>query len=160
MSRHAVFHYFLLDDRKHYTEKTATNSKDIMGLLQNKKVLMTNKSTIWDNIYGCADKYRCTTVLYLLSTFYHAYKILIYHDVGASGHGKYVAYGLNATDNFFLSILMTTVKFLGSATNNSQVVMHTSIVNTDISIERGLKKSFRTNTRTWLDWSWKRQETS
>ena len=51
-----VFHYFLLYDSKKDAATTATHSKHIMEPLHNRKVLMTNKSTIWENAYVCADK--------------------------------------------------------------------------------------------------------
>ena len=97
---------------------------------------MTNKSNIWDNIYGCAEQYICATALYLLSMFYHAYNIEIVCGVGAPGHGKDVVDGLNATDKRFLTMFITTVQLSGTATNDSQMFIHTTIVNKDISLSR------------------------
>ena len=112
MSHQEVFHSFLLDDSKQDSEMTAAHSKHIMELLQNRKVLITNKGTIWDNKYGCGDQYRCATALYSLSMFYHAYNILIYCDFRTIGHGKYVAEGLNSAGKSFLTILMKLCNFL------------------------------------------------
>ena len=53
---------------------------------------MTNKSTIWDDTYGCAEKYRSPTALYLLSMLSHTYKILIDCGVGSPVHGKDVVF--------------------------------------------------------------------
>ena len=80
---------------------------------------MTKKSTIWYNIDGCSKQYICAAVLYLLSILSHAYNILIDIGVGAPGHGKYLVYGLKATDKRFIAMLMKTVKLPGAATNNS-----------------------------------------
>ena len=94
-------------------------------MLQNGKVLMTNKSTIWDNIDGSAEQYKCATALQSLSMLFHTCNIVIYRGVVAPGNGKDVVDGLNATDNFFPTILMTTMKIPGAVNNDSQVSMHT-----------------------------------
>ena len=66
----------------------------------------------------------------------HSYNIVIDGDFGSPGHGKYVVDGLNATYNFFLSVFMTTVQLPGAATNDSQIFVHTSMINTYISISK------------------------
>ena len=95
---------------------------------------MTNKSTIWDNKDGCAYQYRCANALYLLSMLSHSYNTVIYRGVGSPGNGKDVVDGLNATNKRFLSMFVSTMQLLGKATNNSHMVMHTSMSNTYISI--------------------------
>ena len=82
-------------------------------MLQNRTVLFSDTSTIWENTDSCVDQYRCTTTLYLLSMLAHEYNIIIDCGVGAPLHGREVVDGLNATANFFLSILTTTVKLPG-----------------------------------------------
>ena len=74
----------------------------------------------------------------------HVYNIVIRSGVGVHRHGKDVVYGLNATGKSFLLVLMTTVQFPGAATSNSQITMHTSISNTDISIAGVFQKMFQT----------------
>ena len=39
-------------------------------------------STIWENTYGCSDKYRCVTSLYLPLILAHAYNIIVYLSIG------------------------------------------------------------------------------
>ena len=73
----------------------------------------------------------------------HAYNISIDPGVGAPRHGKYVEYGLNATGNIFLTMLMTTVQIPGPATNEPQMVIHTAMSNTYISIERVFQNIFQ-----------------
>ena len=41
---------------------------------------------MWENIDGCAEKYRYATVIYLLSMPSHEYNIIIDRGVGALGH--------------------------------------------------------------------------
>ena len=53
---------------------------------------MKNKSTIWDNTDGCAEKYTCPTALYLLSMLSHTYNIVIYCGFGSPVHGKDVVF--------------------------------------------------------------------
>ena len=74
----------------------------------------------------------------------HAYNIVIYSGVVAPGHVKDVVYGLNTTDKRFLKHLMTIVKLPGTETNNSHMVMHTIIINTDISLARIFQNIFQT----------------
>ena len=147
MSRQEVFHSFLLDDSKTFTSTTAAHSKRNIKLLQNIKVLKKNKSTIWENIYECAEQYRYTTKLYLLSMLSHEYNILIGRGVGAPGNREDVVYGLNATKKRFPSILITTVQSTSAATNDSQMVMYTSISNKYISIAREFQKHLSNPTR-------------
>ena len=90
-----------------------------MELLQNGKVYITKTITIWDNIYGCSDKYRCATALHLLSMLSHAYNIVVYFGVVAPIHGKYVVDVLDATDQSFLNILITTVQLPVASTKYS-----------------------------------------
>ena len=66
-------------------------------------------STIWKNTDGWAEQYRCATVLYLLSILSHSYYIIIDCGVFIPGHVQDGAYGLNATDNNFVPILMGKV---------------------------------------------------
>ena len=78
----------------------------------------------------------------------HAYTILIYFCVGSPGHGKYVVDGLNANEKSFITMLMTTMKLTGAATNALNMVMHTTISNTDISLAMVLKNYISDPTRT------------
>ena len=74
----------------------------------------------------------------------HTYKIVIDRGVGAPGHSKNFVYGFSTDGKRCLTMLMTTVKLPGAATNNSQMIIHTAIGNTDISIERVFKNIFQT----------------
>ena len=94
------------------------------------------KSNIWEIIDVCSEQYIFTTALYLLSMLPHSYNILINRDVEAPVHGKYVLDGLNTNDKRFITILMTTVKIPGAYINNLQMVMHTTMRNTYISLVR------------------------
>ena len=64
------------------------------------------------------------------------YKVIIGCGVGATGYGKYAVYDLNTTDKKFLTMLTTTVQLASASTNNSQMVIHTEISNTNISLVR------------------------
>ena len=131
-----MFHSFFSDDGKQYAETTAAHSKHLLQFLQQKNILRTTRSTIWDNTDGCVDQYRCATVLYSLSMLSHAHEIIIYRGVGVTGHGKYSVGGLDANDKNYLSILMKTVQIPNTTTKNSQMVMHTSTENADISLAK------------------------
>ena len=51
---HAVFHSFLSDNSKQDAATTTTHSKRLISLLNNKQVLTTSLSTIWENTDCCA----------------------------------------------------------------------------------------------------------
>ena len=127
-------------DSKQDSDNTDACSKYMLHMLQQKTILNTNSSTIWDNTYGFDEQYSCATEFYLLSMFSHAHDIIIDHGVGSLGHGKVVFGGINATDKSYLSMLMTTVQLPNGATNNSQMVMHASTENVDISLAKQSQK--------------------
>ena len=73
---------------------------------------------------------------------YHTCNILTYCDVVAPGYGKDVVYSLNTTDKTFITIFLTTVQLLAEANNDPQIVIHTAMKYTDISVARLLKNIF------------------
>ena len=77
----------------------------------------------------------------------NAYNNVIYRGFGTPEHGKYIVYGLNANEKMFLTILMITVQLPDASTNESQIVMHTSMSNTYISQERVFKKHLSDSTQ-------------
>ena len=65
--RHAVFHYFLSDDRKQDAVTTTAHSKRLIEMFTEQKLLTSTLSTIWENTDGCAEQHRCASTLYLMS---------------------------------------------------------------------------------------------
>ena len=74
--------------------------------------------------------------MYLLSMLAHAYNTIIDRGIGSPGQGIKVVDVLNDTDKWMISILMTTVKLPGEAAYESQMAMHTSTPDKDISLAR------------------------
>ena len=74
---HAVFPFFLSDDRKQYVATTNAHRKLLIGILKEQKVLTSTLSTIWENTDGCAEQYRCAFALYLISVLSQCYSIII-----------------------------------------------------------------------------------
>ena len=85
---HAVFHSFLSDDIKQYSETTTAHSKRLISLLKEIKLLRASFSTIWENNDGCAEKYRCASALYLMSVMFQCYSFIIDQVISAPGHVK------------------------------------------------------------------------
>ena len=79
----------------------------------------------------------------------HPYNIAIDCGVGTPGHGKYSVYGLNANDNMFLTMLMTTVQLPGAATTDSYMVIHTVMSITDMSLSRLFQRHISYPTRAY-----------
>ena len=136
--------FFPPDDSKQYTITKAEHSKLIIELSQNRIVLFYDMSNIWVNTDGCVEQYCCETSLYLLSMLTNAYNIIIYRSVGAPGHGIEVIGCLNATNKIFFSMLMKTLHLPGAAAYESQMEMHNSTINTDISLAREFQKKNQT----------------
>ena len=74
----------------------------IYFIAQRKNVLATSLSSIWENTDGCAEKYRCASVLYLMSVMSQYYSIIIDQGISSPGHGKEVVDGINAVDKYYI----------------------------------------------------------
>ena len=79
--RHAVFHSFLSDDSKQDAATTTAQSKQLISLLKNKKVLTISLSTIWENTDGCDEQYICAYALY--SVMLQCYSVAIDQGISA-----------------------------------------------------------------------------
>ena len=89
----------------------------------------------------------------------HEYNFVIDRGVGAPVHGKDIEDVWNATSKRFISMEMKDVQLPGEFTNNSQMVMHTSLSNTYTSLAREFQKIFQTQ-HVHMDWFiTERQET-
>ena len=66
------------DDSKQDDTNIAAHSKQIIELIQNRKISFSELSTMWENTDGCAEQYICDTALYLLSMLAQTYNIIIY----------------------------------------------------------------------------------
>ena len=82
-------------------------------------------SNIWENEDGCAERYRCTTVLDLFYILPQAFDIVIERGISSLGHGKEFLHGLNDKDKRFILHLMSTVILPDSQHFVTQMKMHT-----------------------------------
>ena len=71
-------------------------------------------STVWENTYGCANKYRCDLAVYLMTMLSSSYGIIIYCSMNAPGHGKNDVDGINATVKWYFNGGMELIGKLGS----------------------------------------------
>ena len=122
---HAVFHSFLSEDRKQYATTTTAHSKCLISLLKDKKVLTKPLSTIYGNTDGCAEQYRCTSALYLMSVMSQYYSIIIDRGISGPGQCKEVVDGLNSVDKRYICQLMYNIQLPGSNIIDSQMQMYT-----------------------------------
>ena len=102
LQHHAVFHTFLSEDSKQDAATTTAHSKQLISFLNNKTILTTPLSTIWENTDYCAEQNRCASALYLLSVMSQTYSIIISRGISAPGNGKEVVDGLNAVDERYI----------------------------------------------------------
>ena len=84
-------------------------------MFKNRTVLFAEICTIWENMDGCAEQYRCITALYVLSMLEHAYNIIIDCVVGPPVHGREVVDVFNDTEKCLFSMLMANVQLYGAA---------------------------------------------
>ena len=91
-----MFNSFLSDDRKQDSSTTNAHIKRIIELLKQRNIVLNKLSTIWENIYGCAEHYRRTNTLYLISILLHDFSVIIDRGISAPGHGRELVDGLNA----------------------------------------------------------------
>ena len=101
-----MFNSFLSDDRKQDSSTTNAHIKRIIEFLKQRNIVLNKLSTIWENIYGCAEHYICATALYLMSIFSLEFYVIIDRGISAPGYGREVVYGLNTTDKRFIFQLM------------------------------------------------------
>ena len=59
-------------------------------------------STIWENIDGCDEQFRCASGLYIMSFMSQCYSVTIDIGISAPGHGKEVVDGLNAINKCYI----------------------------------------------------------
>ena len=91
-------------------------------------------STIWENIDGCAEQYRCASELYLMSVLSQFHSIIIDRGIRAHGHGKEVVDGINSIDKRYINQLMSNVQLPGSKTFDSQILLLSCTENNDVSL--------------------------
>ena len=108
-------------------------------IAEEKQLLTTSISTIWENSDGCAEQYRCASALYLMSVMSQTYSIIIDRGISAPRHGKEVVDGLNAVDKRYIYQFMSKVQLPGSFRFDSQIKMHTGTENKDVSLAKELK---------------------
>ena len=56
----------------------------------NENTKKEKKSTFWEETYFCANKYRCTLAVYLMTILSLILKMSIDRWIFETGHGKYV----------------------------------------------------------------------
>ena len=89
------------DDRKKDTATTTVHRKSTIDFLKQLNILSDDLSILWEDIDCCYDKYRCATVLYLMTMLSHSFSDIIDRGISAPGHGREVVDCLNATNNRF-----------------------------------------------------------
>ena len=80
---------------------------------------MSALSTIWENIYGCAEQYICVSSLYLMSVLSQCYSVITDQGISAPGHGTEVVYSLNSIAKRYIYKIMSNVQLPGSKTFDS-----------------------------------------
>ena len=104
------------------------------------KCLGVGLSTRWENTDVCDDHNRCATSLYLFLILSQSFHIIIYCGISAPGHGREVVDGLIATDKIFIFHPVSTFQIPGSKLFDTQMLVHTTKQNTDVSLALEFQK--------------------
>ena len=80
---------------------------------------------IWENNYGCAEKYRCASALYLMSGMSQCYSVIIDRVISETGNGKEAVDGINTIDKRYIYRFMSNVHLPGSKIFDFWMQMHT-----------------------------------
>ena len=132
-----MFHSFLSDDRKKDSAKTIAHSKRIIELLKQHNNIPPKLSTLWENIDGVDEHYRCATSSYFMYMSSQAF-VIIYQDISASGHVREVLCFLNSIDKNNLLQLISTVQLPGAKDYDMQMFIHTGTCTSGASLVREL----------------------
>jgi hypothetical protein len=76
---------------------------------------------------GCGKQYRCGSALYLLSLLASQKHVVVDRAIGASGHGKDIVDGLNATDKRFLKGKMCPIGSPEANDSAHRMVAHSMV---------------------------------
>ena len=102
--RHAVFHYFISDDRKQYYDTTTPYRKCFIKLLKESKLLTSSLIKIWENNDGCVEQYICASEIYLMLVMLQCYSVIVDRGISAPRYGKEVVDGINAICKHYIYI--------------------------------------------------------
>ena len=89
-----------------------------------------------ENTDVCAEKYRYSSAIYLMSVMFQCYWVHIDQGISAPGHGKDVLYGLNDDDKRYIYHLMSNGHILGTNRIDSKMQMHTGNLRNDESLDK------------------------
>ena len=66
MNSYSEFHLYLGEDNNQYSPDTHAKIMNLYQRLMYKYIIQPNQSTVWEETHGCAKKYRCALVGYLI----------------------------------------------------------------------------------------------
>ena len=89
------FHLHLSNSKLQNSATTIAHLYTLLANVFEKKIIIRGR-TMWDQTYGCANKYRCSIAYYLMSYLSTSYQIVLDRSVDTPGHGKDVVDGFNA----------------------------------------------------------------
>ena len=108
---------------------------------------MSTLNKIWENTYGCAEHYRCATVLYLMSMLSQAFSVIIDCGISALGHGREVLDRINVIDKSVLFQLISTVQLPGKKGYDTRMIMQTGTHTPGVSLSSEFQKHLSTVAR-------------
>ena len=85
-----------------------------------------------------------------MSVLSQRHSIIFDRGISAPGHGKEVVDVINAIDKRYMYQLMSTVQLQGLKTSEKQILMHSCIPKTDVSMTKYCQKHLsKDNSYTW-----------
>ena len=109
--------------------------------------MATSLSTIWGNTDDWDQQYICASSLCLMSVMSQCCSIIIDWGISAPGHGKEVAYGLNAVGKRYKYQSVSTVQIPGPIIFDSHIQMHTGTKKENVSLAKEFQKHLKKKQR-------------
>ena len=91
------------DDSKQDSDTTIEHIKCIIELFKQHNLMSNMLIKIWENTDGCAEHYKCSTSLQLMSMLSHEFYVIIDHSISAPGHVRELVDGLTQLEKGFPS---------------------------------------------------------
>ena len=89
--------------------------------------LVSSMSTVWEDIDGCENQYRCDLSIYLMTVLSSSYSIIMDLAMNAPCHGNNFIYGLNTTGKRYLKGEMEHMgKLVSNDTTNIGILFSAS----------------------------------
>ena len=91
-----------IEGNEQYKPDTHAHLMNLYQTLMDENIIKENESTFWEEAYGCANKYICELVVFLVTIGVLTLMKNPYRATGATVHIKYVVDGIKSRDKIYM----------------------------------------------------------